>query len=277
MHVPVETVVCGDFTKGASYTNWRPRGSGDWLLIYTRAGGGLVTAGGRRRRLGAGEAVLFGPGAAQDYATDPEAEMWRLQWAHFRPPPEWVAWLRWPEVAPAVGWWRFDDDAERTRVEAALDRMLQLSVNQVPGAAELTLNALEETVLWARSAMMGAKAGELDPRVRHAMDYLAAELGRAVRLPEVARRCGLSVSRLSHLFREQVGQTPQRYAEELRLRRARELLAHTGLRVQEVALETGFVDALYFSKRFRGATGCSPSEYRRRGGSGVDEPRLLRQ
>jgi AraC family transcriptional regulator of arabinose operon len=72
----------------------------------------------------------------------------------------------------------------------------------------------------------------------------------------------LSESRLSHLFSEQTGETPQVYSEELRLRLAQQLLVHSGLRVNEVAAEAGFADPFYFAKRFRKFSKCSPSDYR---------------
>ena len=49
------------------------------------------------------------------------------------------------------------------------------------------------------------------------MEYLCRELGGPVPLGELARHCGLSPSRLSHLFREQVGRTPQQFLEMQRM------------------------------------------------------------
>jgi AraC family transcriptional regulator of arabinose operon len=74
----------------------------------------------------------------------------------------------------------------------------------------------------------------------------------------LARDCGLSPSRLTHLFREQVGSSPQRFSERCRLNRAAELLRHGGLTGGEVAREVGFDSAFYFSNRFRKAFGKSP-------------------
>jgi AraC family transcriptional regulator of arabinose operon len=84
-------------------------------------------------------------------------------------------------------------------------------------------------------------------------------------LDRVAQACGLSVSRLAHLFREQIGLPPQQYLEELRLQRAAQLLRSTGLRIGEVAAETGYAGAFYFSSRFRKKFGQSPCQYRRDG------------
>jgi len=56
----------------------------------------------------------------------------------------------------------------------------------------------------------------------------------------------------------------------MRLQEARYCLIHTGLRIAEVAERVGYVDAFYFSRRFRRAFGQSPLAFRRshhRGGA----------
>jgi AraC family transcriptional regulator of arabinose operon len=261
-HRPVEFVMASEFDRKADYTNWRPAGSGDWLLIYTRAGAGNIVLDGKAHRLAAGAAVLFAPHAAQDYATDVAAGRWRLLWAHFRPRPNWRAWIRWPEAARGVGWIVLPEGEVRSNFESALGRAGATLKRPHGDAVEFALNALEEALLWAQQATEASGLGRLDDRVRRAMNHLAAHSAEPFRLDSVARACGLSSSRLSHLFKEQTGQTPQRYSEELRLRLAQQLLAHSSLPVAEIAAETGFEDPFYFAKRFRRFAQCSPSEYR---------------
>lgn len=256
--------MASDFDQGAGYTNWRPRGSGDWLLIYTLAGAGCITFGDRPRTLGPGEAVLFSPGVAQDYRTDGNTGRWRLLWAHFNPRPDWRAWIRWPEAARGTGWITLPAGEIRTGFETALLRTIAAQRGVRGVVAEFALNALEEALLWAQRAHEAGPRARLDGRVRQAMDYLAAHPAEPFRLELLARHCGLSESRLSHLFRGQTGETPQAYGEELRLRLAQQLLVHSGLRVNEVAAETGFSDPFYFAKRFRKFARCSPSQYRER-------------
>ena len=65
-HRSVESVMASEFDRRSDYTNWRPQGSGDWLLLYTLAGAGNIVLEGKSRRLETGEAVLFSPHAAQD-------------------------------------------------------------------------------------------------------------------------------------------------------------------------------------------------------------------
>ena len=253
--------MASEFDRGPAYASWRPRGSNDWLLIYTAAGAGNIVLGGAARRLEPGEAVLFAPGAEQDYSTNPKDGRWRLLWAHFHPRPDWRAWLRWPEAAAGVGWITLPAGEVRRGFEGGLRR----AANRLkrPDGVEFAVNALEESLLWARRAIR--PEARLNDRIRRAMYYMAEHSARPFRLQDVATHCGLSLSRLSHLFKAQIGQTPQRYSEELRLRLAQQLLAHSSLPVAEIAAETGFMDAFYFAKRFRKFAGCTPTEYRARG------------
>lgn len=263
-HRPVAAIMASEFSESARYENWRPRGSGDWLLIYTRAGCGNIVLEGKPRSLGAGEAVLYSPEAAQDYRTDPASGRWRLLWAHFRPRPNWRAWIRWPEAAKDVGWLQLPAGEVRERFEAAFSRAVATLKHPHGDATEFALNALEEALLWAQQVTEEGGRGRLDERIQRAMNYLAEHSAEPFRLDELARACGLSPSRLSHLFKAQTGETPQRYGEELKMRLAQQLLAHSSLPVNQIATETGFEDPFYFAKRFRRFARCSPSEYRAR-------------
>ena len=78
----------------------------------------------------------------------------------------------------------------------------------------------------------------------------------------IARKCGLSLSRFAHLFRDETGRTPQQFIEARRMELARNLLRYSNLSVAEVASACGYEDPFYFSSRFRGTLGKSPRAYR---------------
>lgn len=256
-HRPTTTIVAARYDRGTGYTNWRPRGSGDWLLIYTETGAGRILAGAREIELGPGQAILYSPHAPQEYETHRLWRTWRLLWAHFAPRPHWVEWLRWNEVAPGV----FHVNLSLSQVGDQFQKAM-MRVTEPGVSVDFARAALEEALLWAREALPKGK-GTFDWRVRRAMDYLAAHVTQPFRLAVVARACGLSVSRLSHLFVAQTGKTLQRYGEELKMDVARRLLSHTNLPIKEVAAESGFSDPFYFAKRFRATAGVTPTQYRR--------------
>jgi len=79
----------------------------------------------------------------------------------------------------------------------------------------------------------------------------------------LAERCGLSVSRLQHLCREQMGESLLHLRDAALLVRARELLDEDARSVAAVAAFLGFADQRYFATWFRRQCGLSPREWRR--------------
>ena len=262
-HLPATPIVGDEYVRHADYANWRPRGSGDHLLIYTAAGAGLIGTAGEPVRTGPGDLLLYEPEAVHDYRTAPgRAAQWRLLWTHFHPRPSWHRWLQWPEIAPRIRLVHLPA-VHRAACAEALRRMVRASRRFGPVHAELAMAALEEAILhgWATRTREQAPA---DPRIERAIELLTDGFRQPFRLPALARQCGLSVSRFSHLFRTVTGVTPGQFHERQRLAHAAHLLRLTGLTVGEAAAECGFDDPFYFTHRFRRRYGVSPTGFRAR-------------
>ena len=78
----------------------------------------------------------------------------------------------------------------------------------------------------------------------------------------VADHVFLNREYLSRRFKQEVGMTFSEYLTAHRLKRAKELLETTGLRISEVASQVGIPNVSYFSTIFRKEFGCSPSDLR---------------
>lgn len=261
-HSPVVSLKADEFRMGPRYENLRSHGTPDWLVIVTVAGAGVVGGADAAMVSRAGTATLYPPGALQRYGTDPQTGHWHLLWSHFHPRPHWGPWLSWPERTKGLRAVSIADPAVFRHVREAMRDAIRFSRQQLPSSMDLALNALERAVLWMHSANDKAV---LDERIRRAVDLLTEKLREPMALDRLARECGLSVSRLAHLFRDQVGVPPQQFLEDVRLQRAALLLRSTNLRIGEIADGVGYADAFYFSSRFRKAFGQSPSEYRSQG------------
>ena len=66
---------------------------------------------------------------------------------------------------------------------------------------------------------------------------------------------------VSRLFSRESGTTYRKYLTELRVEKAKELLATTGLSIAEVCDRVGFNDYFHFLKTFKRLTGTSPGKY----------------
>ncbi|WP_029192720.1 response regulator transcription factor [Paenibacillus harenae] len=81
-------------------------------------------------------------------------------------------------------------------------------------------------------------------------------------LQQVCRHVYLSPSYFSALFKQHTGDTFVEYLTRLRLNKAKELLAATGLKAYDIAERVGYADPQYFSVIFKRNTGMTPKEYR---------------
>jgi two-component system response regulator YesN len=95
------------------------------------------------------------------------------------------------------------------------------------------------------------------------MRYIDEHYAEDIGLASVAEHLGLSESRLSHLFKDETGQTPGSYLIQTRIRAAMEMLKDCRSRVSEAAEKTGFRDIAHFSSTFKKIVGMSPSDYQR--------------
>lgn len=114
----------------------------------------------------------------------------------------------------------------------------------------------------AMPAARPATRAELYRRLHLARDYAEAMFAEPVALADLADVAGMSANHLLRSFRQAFGQTPHQYISALRLARARELLAGTGLSVTEICLAVGFTSLGSFSWLFRRTFGLAPLEYR---------------
>jgi AraC family transcriptional regulator len=89
-------------------------------------------------------------------------------------------------------------------------------------------------------------------------DHLAEEIG----LSRLADLVDLSPWHFCRSFKQSTGVPPHRFLVQLRIERAKRLLADRGVSVTEVALALGFGGSTQFARAFRAAVGLSPREYR---------------
>ena len=267
-HPDVGHLVTGRFRETAGYETWRARGTHDWLLIATLDGAGRFGGEGGEFLARPGDLVLLRPGTRHDYGVAGDAGFWELLWTHFHPRPDWAPWLLWPEAAPGLGRLTLDDPDLRGRVFARFAQAHALATGASRHRETFAMNALEEVLLLCDLANPRSQPAQLDPRVQAAMDFLCRHLDQPVSQDDLARAVGLSVSRLSRLFRREVGLTPQQYLEGQRLGRARQLLELTTRPVAAVAAEVGYENPFYFTLRFKRETGLSPRDYRKKYGGG---------
>lgn len=265
---PPGVLVADHFAQASGYRAYRRHGTRDWLITYTRSGAGRYWVGEQRHECRPGDVMIVPPGVPHHYETASADGVWDFYWAHFLPRAAWLEWLTFDEVLPGVFAQRIDDDLVQQRIERAFAQLIRdnntsLTVHRASGLQkELVENALEEVLLLAAQQRARAQSNPLDPRVNTVLHHIAEHMHESLSVAGLGRLVGLSSSRLSHVFRAQVGTSIIETVLAMRLRRAARLLQFSSLSVQEIAVETGFQSPFYFSRQFKLYYGSSPSHFR---------------
>ncbi len=111
----------------------------------------------------------------------------------------------------------------------------------------------------------------MDQRVDYVASFIKGNYHRRLTLTELADTVNLSRWRLCHLFQEGMGTSPQRFLTQVRLEKARKLLATEFLTVKEVMNRVGMSDASSFARSFKAAYGTTPGKYRAAADPGFKE------
>ncbi|AUH40039.1 GlxA family transcriptional regulator [Streptomyces sp. CMB-StM0423] len=101
------------------------------------------------------------------------------------------------------------------------------------------------------------------PSLRAVVDLVAAEPALDHSAGSLAARIGVSPRHLARLFAAELGTTPAKYVEGVRLDHARTLL-DAGHTIEQAARQAGFGSAETMRRTFSARLGVSPSQYRDR-------------
>lgn len=131
-------------------------------------------------------------------------------------------------------------------------------------SAEVLLDRVPRTqsINLGLSVNISPGVGVLDKRVEKIIAMMREDVRGELSLGEFAQSVNLSVWRLCHIFKSDVGMPPIRYLRLLRMERAKALLESSFLSVKEIAYQVGLNDESHFVRDFKSTYGFSPALYR---------------
>lgn len=101
--------------------------------------------------------------------------------------------------------------------------------------------------------------------VKKIISYLNENYASRISLDQIAHNMYLSPVYISRIFKEETGQSPINYLIQIRLEKAKEILADSGCgSIKEVAGMVGYEDVYYFSKLFKKYYGMAPAYFKRK-------------
>src|SRR5262249_15835700 len=115
---------------------------------------------------------------------------------------------------------------------------LWLAIPLIPSAEDAAMPCPEKSDL---DAVLPAAVA--DERVKTVMILIQKEGYSRTGVQKAAGSVYLSVSRLSHLFKQETGLSILEYAKVLKLRRAKHLIEQTQARIKEIAALVGYKDS----------------------------------
>lgn len=206
----------------------RPLGMKGYILNLTIRGQGVVKNQGREFVCRPGDILLFPPGEIHHYGRHPEAHEWYHQWVYFRPRAYWHEWLNWPSIFANTGFFR-PDEAHQPHFSDLFGQIINAGQGEGRYSELLAINLLEQLLLRRMEAINESLHPPMDNRVREACQYISDHLADSnFDIASVAQHVCLSPSRLSHLFRQQLGISVLSWREDQRISQAKLLLSTPG-------------------------------------------------
>jgi len=167
----------------------------------------------------------------------------------------------------------FRYDLQEPRYDAVMLHLMQAMLPALERPHEVSALYLDSIFLAARDHIAEAygnftkkaassRLGLTARQLRHALEYIEANLSQDVSLAEVANASATSVSSLTRGFRTALGISPHRWVQSRRIALAQRLIYDSAIPLNEVAISCGFADQSHLTRVFMRNTGSPPAAWR---------------
>lgn len=248
--------------KGYDFRASEGRRLEEFQIIYISAGGGRLRTQSRGPvKVNAGQLIFLFPRVWHSYAPEPGTG-WTEHWVGFNGDwPHRLAQRRFFKAHPPIL-----RAGEEDTLLALFTDMVEATRNNHPALQQILAATTMRILALLYSVQQSKLAGD-DPGlqvIHKAINRMRAPETGSLSLPELSRELKVSYRWFRWAFAHHTGLSPHQYFLEMRLARARVLLAQTSLTTKEVASRTGFEDPHYFSRIFHRKVGMPPALWRAR-------------
>jgi two-component system response regulator YesN len=159
----------------------------------------------------------------------------------------------------------------RAAVEGGVDINIMLGKNLDYITKVMKINNQEDLCAWISSALnefiervYSSQDTRKITQIRPAINYIDANFDKQISLSDIAKSAHLSVSRLAHVFKEQMNITIIEYLTGVRIERAKQLLLATDQSCTEICFQVGYNNQSHFTHTFKDLVGMTPRQFRER-------------
>ncbi|MEZ0491455.1 AraC family transcriptional regulator [Kineococcus sp. TBRC 1896] len=248
---------CGYFPNAGRHLRARTRPIDQAVVLICVKGRGWCETPEGRFDVATGQVAVLPPDTPHAYGSD-EGDPWTIWWLH-------VAGRSVPGLVSLVG----STPAAPVRVPVDVPGTALLAAEVVARVErDTTASSLlaASGAAWHLLTVLASSRSVRDASesvVEQAAEHLRRNTSVRTSVTELASTAGLSASHFGVLFRRRFGVSVLTYQTQLRMSRARELLATTQHSIAQVGAQCGYDDSWYFSRQFRKAHGMSPSAFRK--------------
>ncbi len=138
-------------------------------------------------------------------------------------------------------------------------------------AAGIFLYRLAETIREKENVYTNKEFDSITHKIYSISSYISDHYGEPLSLNSLASRFFISSCYLSRMFKEVSGCSLVHYIQQVRVVKAKEMLASTNEQILSISEKCGFTSFSQFSRIFRSYTGMTPRRYREERGAGGRE------
>ncbi len=103
-----------------------------------------------------------------------------------------------------------------------------------------------------------AVQGSFTPHITRAVELIRQDIGQSLRIEDLARQLGMSVSGFHHRFKAVTGISPLQFQKQLRLQEARRLMLSEDFDATSAAYRVGYKDPAFFNREYKNLFGVPP-------------------
>ncbi len=265
-HHPLSAILhitdIGFYPQARNHHRERREPLNQYVFIYCASGSGWYVLDGRRHEVHSDSYFILPPGKPHSYGASHD-DPWTIYWIHYNGSlaSEFLPEHSQPiEIKPGI----------RSRIADRIDIFEEIMSTLDKGFGR-------ENLLYACSVFhhfLGSLRFLNQYRSSHfdseqysdmtdaAIHFMNENIGKNLRLSEIAQYTGYSTSQFSSRFAKRTGMAPMEYFNHLKIRHACRLLDFTSLHINQICHTIGISDPYYFSRLFKKIMGLSPMAYR---------------
>lgn len=250
----------GYFPKAVDRLRERRTGSSDYTLIYCTEGAGTINLKGTGYELRSNDFVIIPAKTPYRYESS-AADPWSIYWVNFKG--DLAAGLYNRSLLNGrhiVHWVPYDE--HRIRVFEEICRISEQGYDQreTEKMNFYLLHFITSLVYHEKKEQPERDADAISKSIA----FMKNNIGQKYEVKELAMQQGLPPAYYSARFKKEIGMSPIKYFNTLKIQKAAEYLRFDNRNIKIICADLGFDDQYYFSRLFTQINGLSPLKYRRK-------------